>query len=158
LHEMPIIAFGPRARSYTSTICYDKHEDLSTYSLMIGKGVPPIGRYISLTKREQMYRSLFLGIQLKSGLDVKMFHARFQENPHLVFGPLLAKLQKCGCIAQDEASIHLTQYGAYFVEDVCDYIIDTALREESNDLVRAPHSTGRTSSRLNATADRVGDA
>jgi coproporphyrinogen III oxidase-like Fe-S oxidoreductase len=56
LKEMPIIAFGSRARSYTKTICYDKHEELSTYIHMLKKGVLPIGRYISLSEREQMYR------------------------------------------------------------------------------------------------------
>jgi oxygen-independent coproporphyrinogen-3 oxidase len=142
LHEMPIIAFGSRARSYTQTLWYDNYEDLPTYSLMIGKGIPPVGRRISLTLKEQMYRSLFLSLQLKSGLDIRQFQKRFHENPLVVFAPLLAKLHEYGCIEQAAGSVRLTRYGAWFVEDVCDYITDAALREESNDLVRSPHSTG----------------
>lgn len=142
LKEMPIIAFGSRTRSYTKTICYDKHEDLSTYNRMISKGILPIGRYIPLSGRERMYRSLILGLQLKSGLDLEFFHDTYSEDPQDVFGPLLAQLEEYGCITQDEAAIRLTRYGAYFVEDVCDFLIDAALKEESGDLVRASHSGG----------------
>jgi coproporphyrinogen III oxidase-like Fe-S oxidoreductase len=148
LKEMPIIAFGSRTRSYTKTICYDKHEDLSTYTRMINKGIPPIGRFIPLSKRERMYRSLILGLQLKSGLDFKHFHDTYSEGIFDVFGPLLAKLNEYGCLKQDADSISLTKYGAYFVEDVCDFVIDAALKDEPGDLVRAPHSGGNRYSSL----------
>ena len=146
LKEMPIIAFGARTRSYSSTICYDKHEDLQTYSRLLNKGIPPIGRYIPLTKNERMYRTFILNIQLTSGLDLKSFQQSYGEDAKVVFGPLLAKLAECGCTRQDADSISLTRYGAYFVEDVCDCVIDHALKQEGQ--VRAPHSEGSSSSRL----------
>jgi oxygen-independent coproporphyrinogen-3 oxidase len=153
LKEMPIIAFGSRTRSYTKTICYDKHEDHSLYSRMIDKGIPPIGRYIPLTKRERMFRSLILGLQIKSGLDTRRFVEMFAERPQDVFSGLFAGLDECGCIVLDEDSVRLTKYGAYFVEDVCDYIVDAALKDQATDLVRAPHSEGSKSSRLLADGD-----
>ena len=149
LKEMPIIALGSRARSYTKTICYDKHEELSTYSNIIRKGLLPIGRFIFLTKREQMYRSLLLNLQLQSGLNINRFRDRFTVDPLELFSSLLSKLNEYGCLLQENGAISLSKYGAYFVEDVCDFIIDTVLKEESNHLVRAPHSEGGTSSRLN---------
>lgn len=142
LKEMPIIAFGSRTRSYTKAICYDKHEDLSTYSRIISKETLPIGRYILLSKRELMYRKLILSLQLKSGLDIKLFNDTYSEHPFDVFRSLLAKLHECGCIKQDADSISLTKYGAYFIEDVCDFIVDAALNDESENLVRASHSGG----------------
>jgi oxygen-independent coproporphyrinogen-3 oxidase len=148
LKEMPIIALGSRTRSYTKTICYDKHEDLSTYARMISKGIPPIGRYIPLSKRERMYRSLILGLQLKSGLDIKSFQDTYGVGPFDVFSHLLAKLDEYGCLTQEADSISLTRYGAFFVEDVCDFVIDAALKDESGDLVRAPHSGGNRYSSL----------
>ena len=148
LKEMPIIGLGSRTRSYTKTICYDKHEDLSTYSRLVSKGIPPIGRFIPLSKRERMYRSLILGLQLKSGLDINTFKDMYSENPVDVFSGLLAKLDECGCIRQETDAISLTRYGAYFVEDVCDFIIDAALKDESGDLVRSPHSGGHRYSSL----------
>jgi oxygen-independent coproporphyrinogen III oxidase len=148
LNEMPIIAFGSRARSYTKTICYDKYEELSAYSNIIRKGCVPIGRYISLTLKEQMYRSLLLNIQLKRGLDIKRFRDRFTADPLVTFSSLFSSLGEYGCLKQEAGAVNLTKYGAYFVEDVCDYIIDAVLKEESNSLVRTPHSDGGTSSRL----------
>ncbi len=148
LNEMPIIAFGSRTRSYTKTTCFDKHENLSTYMLSIKKGIPPAVRYISLSKKDQMYRSLILSLQLKRGLDINRFQRRFHEQPLDTFRSLVERLTACGCLDIDEDAIRLSRYGAYFVEDVCDMIIDTALQEESDHLVREPHSTGSTSDRL----------
>lgn len=148
LKEMPIIAFGSRARSYTKTICYDKYEELAAYASIIKKGGLPIGRFIALTKREQMYRSLLLNLQIGAGLDIALFQDRFGASPLEVFSTLFLKLHEYGCLQQDRDAVRLSKYGAYFVEDVCDYIIDTVLKEESQDLVRTPHSEGGTSARL----------
>ena len=142
LKEMPIIAFGSRARSYTKTLCFDKHEELSTYTNMLNKGILPIGRFIDLTQREQMYRSLLLNLQIKSGLDRDTFRARFNADPLDVFSSLLSALSEYGCVEQQDGAICLSKYGAYFVEDVCDFIIDAVLKEESDTLVRTPHSGG----------------
>jgi oxygen-independent coproporphyrinogen-3 oxidase len=150
LHEMPIIAFGVRARSYTATICYDKFEDLASYARLIEKGIPPVGRYIPLTSREMMYRALFLGLQLRDGLAISVFRERFGADAREVFKPLLTCLDACGSLEPSEEAIKLSRYGAYFVEDICDTVTDAALREDSGDLVRSPHSEGSTSSRLPA--------
>jgi coproporphyrinogen III oxidase-like Fe-S oxidoreductase len=109
---------------------------------MIDKEIAPIGRYILLSKTERMYRSLILGLQLKSGLNISGFQTTYGEDPAAVFGPLLERLNDFGCLEQDTDAIRLTKYGAYFVEDVCDFVIDAALKVESADLVRAPHSGG----------------
>lgn len=142
LKEMPIIAFGSRSRSYTRTICYDKHEDLSIYTHMIDRGIPPIARYFHLSKKDQMYRSLMLGLQLRSGLDIRQFHDSYREMPAAVFALLLARLDEYGCLVQDAAGIRLTEVGACFVEDVCDFVIDAALQDEPGNQLRAPHSGG----------------
>lgn len=142
LRGVPIVSFGTRTRSYSSSICFDSHEDLSTFSRLVGKGIPPIGRYIILSKRERMYRSLILSLQLKNGLDIARFYKMFGENPLDIFSSLVSRLGTLGCICKEGDFLRLTRYGTYFVEDVCDCIIDTALREESKGLVRAPHSGG----------------
>jgi len=148
LNEMPIIAFGSRTRSYTRSICYDKHEELSTYFNIVNKGILPVGRFIALTSKEQMYRSLLLRLQLRAGLDIQKFSGKFGQDPREVFAPILLKLEEFGCLVQADGAVRLTEYGAYFVEDVCDYITDMALREDSEFLVRSPHSDGGTSARL----------
>jgi oxygen-independent coproporphyrinogen-3 oxidase len=144
LKEMPFIALGSRSRSCTKALCYDKHEDLSLYLRLIDKGVPPIARYLVFDKKEQMYRSLFLNLQVKRGLDLGAFRKRFGEDPLGVFSTLLKRLTELGCVTADDSSLRLKKYGRYFVEDVCCFIIDHALEEGGYDsrFKRVPHSSG----------------
>jgi len=152
LKEVPFVALGARSRSHTKSICCDKHEDLSTYFRLIEKGLPPIARYVVLEKKEQMYRSLFLNIQIRDGLELKQFADRFGEDALEVFSPLLDGLVACGCIEADASAIRLSKYGRYFVEDVCCFIVDHAVREGEYDggVRRMPHSSGAFAERLSS--------
>ncbi len=144
LDEMPFIALGSRSRSCTRSVCYDKHGDLAVYLQLTSKGLLPVARYMVLNKTEQMYRSLFLGLQMRRGLDLKGFSSRFGESARSVFPSLLKRLTDYGCVVVGDDSIRLRKYGRYFVEDVCCLIIDHALRESgyADRLGRIPHSSG----------------
>jgi len=144
LEETPFIGLGSRSRSYTKTTCYDTHEDLALYSQMVRKGIPPVARFMPLDKTEQMYRSLFLQLQLKRGVDLAEFSERFGETPAEAFPSLVGHLGECECIAVDESSIRLTRTGRYFIEDVCCCIIDHALEGSGypSHFKRLPHSSG----------------
>lgn len=144
LKEMPFIALGSRSRSYTKSLCCDKHEDLSLYFRLIERGTPPIARYMVLSKTDQMYRSLLLNLQIRSGLDLRTFEERFGESALGVFSPTLQGLAENGCVEQDGSAIRLSRYGRYFVEDVCCYIIDQAVAasEPEARLKRMSHSSG----------------
>ena len=148
LKEMPIIAFGSRARSYSKSMSLDKHENISIYTKLIDKNIPPIGRCAFLSKSDQMFRYLFLGLQFKKGMSLIKFKERFNENALDVFRDLIDSLEEFSCIRIKENHNSLTDIGAFFVEDVCDFIIDFALKLESKDLKRNPNSSGSTSSRL----------
>jgi len=150
LQETPFVSLGSRSRSYTENICYDKHEDLSIYLRLIGQGTIPIARYMVLNKTERMYRSLFLRLQIRSGLELAEFESRFGESGLDVFAGVVDQLTEYGCIEADDSSIKLSRYGRYFVEDVCCFIIDQAVREggyESH-FTRMPHSSGAFAERL----------
>jgi len=152
LKETPFVSFGSRSRSFTKDICCDKHEDLSLYLRLIDKGMPPIARFMLLDEKEKMYRSLFLSIQTTDGLDPKAFETRFGRNPVDVLSPLIDRLTEYGCIEVDDSSIRLSKYGRYFVEDVCCFIIDQAVREGGYEagFKRMPHSTGAFAERLSS--------
>jgi coproporphyrinogen III oxidase-like Fe-S oxidoreductase len=152
LREMPFVSLGSRSRSYTKSICCDKHEDLYLYFRLIEKGLAPIGRFMVLNKKEQMYRSLFLNLQVRDGLDLRRFESRFGESALDVFSSLLGKLDEYGCIEADDSAIKLKRYGRYFVEDVCCFIIDQAVRdgEYDSEFKRMPHSSGAFAGRLSS--------
>ncbi|MHC4945945.1 MAG: coproporphyrinogen-III oxidase family protein [Planctomycetota bacterium] len=144
LDEVPFIALGSRSRSCTKAVCYDKHDDLAVYLQLTYKGMLPAARYMVLSETEQMYRSLFLGLQMRKGLELAGFSNRFGASAPSVFSSLLKRLTEYGCVVVDESAIRLTKYGRYFVEDVCCLIIDHALKEwgDSGRLGRIPHSSG----------------
>ncbi len=148
LAEMPIVASGLRARSYTRTLQYDSHEDLDAYADLINAGIPPLARINRLGPDERMYRSLFLALQTVPGLDVARFGERYGVDPRQRFADLLAGLVDLGCLHVDAAAIRLTPLGATFVEDVCDRILDTAVRGDTRAGKRMPHSAGNYTERL----------
>lgn len=152
LKGTPFISFGCRSRSFTKDICCDKHEDLSLYFRLVDKGMPPIARLMRLDEEEKMYRSLFLSIQTADGLDSKAFENRFRRNPADALSPLIDRLAGYNCIEVDDSSIKLSRYGRYFVEDVCCFIIDEAVREGGYEipLKRMPHSSGAFTERLSS--------
>jgi len=152
LKGTPFVSFGCRSRSFTKDICCDKHEDLSLYLRLIDKGMPPIARFMLLNEKEKMYRSLFLSIQTTDGLDSKAFERRFGRDPVDELSPLMDRLTAYGCVEVDDSSIRLSKYGRYFVEDVCCFIIDEAVREGGYDTParRMPHSSGAFTERLSS--------
>jgi oxygen-independent coproporphyrinogen-3 oxidase len=150
LAEVPFIGVGARSRSYTKTMCFDTHEALDIYTKLVGRGVPPVARVMRLGPFEQMYRSLFLHLQLARGLDVAAFEARFGRRPQEVFAGLLELLETCGCVTVDDEAIKLTRLGKFFVEDVCCAVIDDAVEQRgySDAARRLPHAAGHRSLRV----------
>jgi coproporphyrinogen III oxidase-like Fe-S oxidoreductase len=105
-----------------------------------------------LDEKEKMYRSLFLGLQTADGLESKAFERRFGCKPVDVLSSLLDRLAELGCIEVSDSSIRLSRYGRYFVEDVCCFVIDEAIREGGYEtrFKRLPHSFGAFTERLSS--------
>lgn len=148
LRETPILAFGSRARSYAKDICYDSHESLALFQQMTARGMPPIGRFMVLTPRDQMFRSMFLGLQFRDGVQRATFETRFGQDPTQSFGPMVSRLVALGCMEVTEDAVRLTRLGRTFVEDVSCFIIDSALDEEVAGQPRLSHGTSTASARI----------
>lgn len=149
LQEVPFVGLGSRARSFTRSLSLDKHESLQIYSQLIDRGDPAIARSLSLSRQDQMYRAVFLNLQLKRGVDVEDLDRRFPERSHELT-PLFDDLETRGCVTRDGAMVRLTRYGRYFVEDVCCAVIDYALQQcgYPPSYRRMPHSAGSRTARL----------
>ena len=146
LRELPILGLGARARSYTPHFCADNHTDPRLYRKLVDRGQAPIARVLALTDRDRMFRALFLGLQLAPGIDAADFARRFGVSLDDAFGPVLAPLAEWGCLVRDDAGARLTVEGRAFVEDVCCYLIDQAMREAGAEPVRVPHTASRIAS------------
>ena len=101
-----------------------------------------------LGRREAMYRRLLLRLQLRDGLDRAEFQADFGEDPRVAFGNLLPQLEVLGCVEQTPTAVRVTRSGGFFVEDVCDRVVDAAMREQAGDHLRHSHSEGSADWRL----------
>ena len=150
LDEKPFLGVGARSRSYTKSMCFDTHEDLSVYHKLVEKRIPPVARVMRLGHFEQMYRSLFLQLQLARGLEIDRFQRRFGVDPREEFSGLLELLGECGCITVDDEAIKLTTIGKWFVEDVSCRVIDEAVNQAgySREARRLPHAAGLKSLRV----------
>ncbi|MBM4243716.1 MAG: radical SAM protein [Deltaproteobacteria bacterium] len=149
LQEIPFVGLGSRARSFTRHLSVDKHESLQIYSQLIDRGDPAIARSLALGSQDQMYRAVFLRLQLKRGVDLDEIDRRFPQSSHELT-PLLDDLEAHGCVSRDGATARLTRYGSYFVEDVCCAVIDYALQRcgYPPSYRRMPHSAGSRTARL----------
>jgi oxygen-independent coproporphyrinogen-3 oxidase len=150
LHEVPFLGVGCRSRSYTKHLCFDTHESLEIYHSMVGRRTLPVARVMRLDPVEQMYRSVFLRLQLQEGLDVAEFTERFGRSPTDTFSELFELLEECGCIEVGPETIKLTKAGSFFVEDVCCAVIDDAVKQHgySTTARRLPHAAGVKSLRV----------
>ena len=112
---------------------------------------------------EQMYRSVFLRLQLEKGLDVADFTSRFGRSPTDAFpdlSDLFDLLEACGCIEVGDESIKRTKAGSFFVEDVCCAVIDDAVKQRgySTTARRLPHAAGVKSLRVFQGQQQLGSA
>jgi oxygen-independent coproporphyrinogen-3 oxidase len=143
VREWPLLAFGARIRATTKTTCWENPDDLSLYSKLLQRAPHAVTRYQFLSVRDQMYRSLFLNLQVKSGLHRARFQERFGEDPAGSFPNILPQLQELGVVEIDDQAIRLTPIGSFFFEDVCCFIIDAAIAAEYPELIRAPFAFGK---------------
>ncbi len=142
LKGMPLLAFGARTRSYVNALCYENQENLGLYGKMIDRGLPPLHQHQQLSHKEQMYRALFLGIQIRSGVDRAQFREKYGVDVTTALTDVVGGLRDLEAVEVDEDAVRLTRYGQYFYEDVCCYIMDTAKRADFSDHQRTPFSYG----------------
>ncbi len=143
VREWPLLGFGARTRSYTKTICWENPDDLDFYGKLLGRAPHAVTRCQFMSPADQMYRSLFLNLQVKSGLDRETFRRRFGADAADVFSDILSHLRGLDVIEVTESSIRLTKAGSFFFEDVCCYLIDAAIRDLYPELIRAPFAYGK---------------
>jgi len=142
LKGMPLLAFGARTRSYVNALCYENQENLGLYGKMIDRGMPPLHQHQQLSHREQMYRALFLGVQIRAGVDRAEFREKYGVDVTTALADVVDGLRDLEAIEVDEQGVRLTKYGQYFYEDVCCYIMDGAKRADFSDHQRTPFSYG----------------
>ena len=143
VNEWPLLAFGARSRSYTKSICWETPDELSLYDRLLERGPHAVVRHQIIPDVDQMYRSLYLNLQLKSGLQRAPFRKRFGKDVDEAFPTILPRLEELGIIEIDADAVRYSPMGSYFFEDACCFIMDAALEAEYPHLVRSPFAYGK---------------
>jgi coproporphyrinogen III oxidase-like Fe-S oxidoreductase len=153
LKELPLIGFGARTMSQPGSMRYDKHKDISAYEAALQSGFLPVARFRMRSPREQMYRMLFLSLQLKKGFDKQRFFARFGEDADTALAGVLEKLAGYSLIESTAERVTLSGLGRFFGQETSCMITDHALGEIMPGRLRCSVCTDeRTNSWLNRRA------
>jgi oxygen-independent coproporphyrinogen-3 oxidase len=115
----PYYGFGNSAHSYGGGRCrWANERDAAKYVEVIDRGESPIVDRTELTEEEVRSETIFLGLRLMHGIDLKSYCARFGTDLREQFDGELDRLQAAGLIAIDEKRLKLTARGALLSNEV----------------------------------------
>jgi coproporphyrinogen III oxidase-like Fe-S oxidoreductase len=126
---LALIAFGLRAMSYVGTLRFDKHSSFEAYRWLLNRNILPIIRFRKREEKEEMYRMLFLRLQLKEGLKYDDFRKRFNKDYKVALTSVTSRLKQHKLVEEYDQGIRLTQLGKFFTQETCCIIMDYAIQE-----------------------------
>lgn len=105
------IGFGVAAHSYINNHRFYNHSGIEEYSYDIQNHQKPIEESHSLSIKEEISETMFLGLRMMEGVNVKDFVKRFGRTPEEIYGKQLKKLKERQLITYDDYHIKLTSKG-----------------------------------------------
>jgi oxygen-independent coproporphyrinogen-3 oxidase len=115
----PYYGFGNSAHSYDGhRRRWANERDTLKYVRMIEKCESPIVERTSLDEEDVRSESIFLGLRLMRGIDLKNYQARFGTNLREQYNGELDRLREAGLIEIDEELLKLTTRGALLSNEV----------------------------------------
>ena len=116
---VPYYGFGNSAHSYDGQRRrWANERDTMKYVRMIEKAESPIGERTNLDEEEARSESIFLGLRLMRGIDLKNYQARFGRDLREQYNGELDRLCEAGLIEIDEDLLKLTTRGALLSNEV----------------------------------------
>lgn len=115
----PYYGFGCSAHSYDGDrLRWSNERDSARYTNLVASGASPLVEKTELNDREAQAESLFLGLRLMRGLDVRDFRLRFGTDPLVQYRSDLERFNAAGLIELDGDVIRLTASGALLSNEV----------------------------------------
>jgi oxygen-independent coproporphyrinogen-3 oxidase len=111
--------FGCSAHSYDGRAArWSNERDTLRYCKMIERGDSAIVETTSLTARDRQSESLFLGLRLMRGVDLRQHRALFGADVRATHAADLARFREAGLIELDDKRLRLTRAGALLSNEV----------------------------------------
>jgi len=115
----PYYGFGNSAHSYDGhRRRWANERDTMKYVRMIEKDESPVAERTKLDEEDARSESIFLGLRLMRGIDLKNYQARFGRDLREQYNGELDRLSAAGLIAIDEDLLKLTTRGALLSNEV----------------------------------------
>lgn len=115
----PVYGFGCSAHSFDGARTrWSNERDTARYVRSINENGEAVVETVALDEREARAESIFLGLRLLHGLDLRQHRARFGIDLRDEFGDDLARLCDAGLIELDHDLLRLTRHGAVLSNEV----------------------------------------
>ena len=115
----PYYGFGCSAHSYDGEFRrWSNERDSARYMQMIDERKSPITQTVELSEHDAQAESLFLGLRLMRGMNVREFTSRFGTDPRVQYKADLERFGEAGLIQVDGDLIRLTRDGALLSNEV----------------------------------------
>ncbi|HHX01471.1 MAG TPA: oxygen-independent coproporphyrinogen III oxidase [Firmicutes bacterium] len=107
----PYLGLGSGAHGYYNQIRYSNTDDLDQYIRSWLRHQPDWATWEPVDKDQAMDEMMFLGLRLVDGVDLNLFHQRFQCSVHDVYGGEIDQLKNRGLIEENDGFLRLTMRG-----------------------------------------------
>ena len=110
-HNREYLGFGPGAHSHKNQARWSNAENIDNYVSLLQKGQQPLAEKTSLTVKEQMEETVFLGLRMLQGLNLLDFQNRFGSSINEIFAQQIARLVHLGLVKSEDGYLKLTGKG-----------------------------------------------
>ncbi|HMF56470.1 MAG TPA: radical SAM family heme chaperone HemW [Pyrinomonadaceae bacterium] len=115
----PVFGFGSSAHSFDGERTrWANERDAARYTRMIEEGQSTVVEVVELDERNLRAESVFLGLRLLRGIDLKDYRARFGADLREEYEEDLTRLREAGLIEFDDDFMRLTRHGALLSNEV----------------------------------------
>ncbi|GAB6180054.1 radical SAM family heme chaperone HemW [Desulfotomaculum defluvii] len=110
-HNKEYLGFGPGAHSHYDHSRWSNIENIDNYVSLLKTGQHPVAEKTSLTVKEQMEETVFLGLRMLKGLKMIDFEKRFGLSIYKIYAREIAHLEQLGLVKSEDGYLKLTEKG-----------------------------------------------
>lgn len=112
------LGIGPAAHSWLHGRRFSNTENVEVYITRLRNGESVVDSELNLTKEEEISETVFLGLRLLEGLDLKRFQQRYGVSLTELFPQQIRKLKELGLVELGPERLKLTSKGLPLANEV----------------------------------------
>jgi len=109
--NLPYLGLGPAAHSFDGSSRTSNETSLAKYAARVEAGELPVAGREKLTRQTLIAETVFLGLRLREGLDLKAFAGRFGQPVEAVFPAEIKRLLQLNLLEIENNFLRLTPKG-----------------------------------------------